>query len=207
MGIYFQGNDWWFEVIAGIRGKLVSRRLDGAVVRVSGISLLVQVPSSTLDNLGQPGAEVELHTYLSIRQDNIVLYGFSSVEELGLFQQIIGVSGVGPKTALALLSAFPPEQLAPAILSGNTDLLSRVPGIGKKTAGRLVLELKGKLEKGWEGASPALLAETNEDVVAALTALGYTASEAAKAVSVLSHDKDLSLEEKLRLALQKLGSK
>src|SRR4030042_5378337 len=108
-------------MIAGIRGKLVSRRPEGAVIRVSGISLLVQVPSSTLDNLGQPGTEVELHTYLSLRQDNVVLYGFSTAEELGLFQQIISVSGLGPKTALALLSTYPPEQLAPAIISGNTD--------------------------------------------------------------------------------------
>src|SRR5512136_3115696 len=106
-------------MIAGIRGKLVSRRADGAIVRVGGVSLLVQVPSSTLDNLGQPGAEVELHTYLSIRQENIVLYGFSSSEELGLFQQIIGVTGIGPKTALAMLATYPPEQLAPAIISGN----------------------------------------------------------------------------------------
>ena len=194
-------------MIAGIRGKLVSRRPEGAVIRVSGISLLVQVPSSTLDNLGQPGTEVELHTYLSLRQDNVVLYGFSTAEELGLFQQIISVSGLGPKTALALLSTYPPEQLAPAIISGNIDMLSRVPGVGKKTASRLVLELKAKLEKGWEGVSPALLAETNEDVVAALAALGYTASEAAKAVSVLPQSKDLSLEEKLRLALQKLGER
>jgi len=194
-------------MIAGVRGKLESRRPDGAVVRVGGFSLLVQAPSSTLDKLGQPGAEVELHTHLYLRQDNITLYGFSTVEERGLFQQIIGVSGLGPKTALALLSAFPPEQLAPAIISGNTDLLSRVPGVGKKTASRLVLELKGKLQKGWEGAPPALVAETNEDVVAALTALGYTSAEAAKAVSALPHDKDLSLEEKLRLALQSFVGK
>jgi Holliday junction DNA helicase RuvA len=194
-------------MIAGVRGKLESRRPDGAVVRVGGFSLLVQAPSSTLDKLGQPGAEVELHTHLYLRQDNITLYGFSTVEERGLFQQIIGVSGLGPKTALALLSTYTPEQLAPAIISGNTDLLSRVPGIGKKTASRLVLELKGKLEKGWEGAPPALLAETNADVVAALTALGYTAAEAAKAVSALPQGKDISLEEKLRLALQGLGSK
>jgi Holliday junction DNA helicase RuvA len=86
-------------------------------------------------------------------------------------------------------------------------LLSRVPGIGKKTASRLVLELKGKLEKGWEGAPPALLAETNADVVAALTALGYTAAEAAKAVSALPQGKDISLEEKLRLALQSFAGK
>ncbi len=194
-------------MIAGIRGKLVGRRPDGAIIRVGGISLLVQVPSSTMDNLGQPGADVELHTYLYLRQDNIVLYGFSSAEEMGLFQQIIGVTGLGPKTALALLSTYPPEQLAPAIISGNIDLLSRVPGVGKKTASRLVLELKGKLEKGWEGAPPALIAETNADVVAALNALGYTTSEAAKAVSSLPQGKDLSLEEKLRFALQKLGSK
>jgi len=194
-------------MIAGVRGKLESRRPDGAVVRVGGFSLLVQAPSSTLDKLGQPGAEVELHTHLYLRQDNITLYGFSTVEERGLFQQIIGVSGLGPKTALALLSTYTPEQLAPAIISGNTDLLSRVPGIGKKTASRLVLELKGKLEKGWEGAPPALLAETNADVVAALTALGYTAAEAAKAVSALPQGKDISLEEKLRLALQSFAGK
>jgi Holliday junction DNA helicase RuvA len=194
-------------MIAGIRGKLESRRADGVVVRVDGVSLLVQTPSSTLDNLGRPGAEVELHTHLHLRQDNITLYGFSTVEELGLFQEIIGVSGLGPKTALALLSTYPPEQLAPAIINGNIDLLSRVPGVGKKTASRLVLELKGKLEKGWDGVAPALVAESNADVVAALTALGYTASEAAKAVSAQPQGNDLSLEEKVRVALQRLGER
>jgi Holliday junction DNA helicase RuvA len=192
-------------MIIALEGILESRGLDVAVVRIGSLSLEVRVPSSTLSRLGAVGDRVYVHTHLYLREDNIAIYGFASAEELGLFKHLISVSGIGPKAALGLLSMFSPDQLASAIISGNVDLISQVPGIGKKTAGRIVLELKGKLEKGWgEIVVPALVQE-DADVVAALTSLGYSLREATQAVSSLPASKDMDLEERVRLALQRLA--
>jgi Holliday junction DNA helicase RuvA len=150
------------------------------------------------------GKEVELHTHLYLREDILALYGFATAEELGLFQSLIGVRGVGPKLALALLSALPPDQLTLAIASGNEDLLTQVPGIGKKTAQRLILELKGKLEKL---VSPVPVSEADAEVLSALTNLGYTLAEATRALSSVPQEKDLGLEDKIKLALQNLGAR
>jgi Holliday junction DNA helicase RuvA len=139
-----------------------------------------------------------------VREDNISLYGFASSEELTLFKSLISVSGIGAKLALALLSALNPEQLVMAITSGDIDLLSQTPGIGKKMASRLVVELRGKLEKDWrEMALP--LAPERVDVIAALTGLGYSVTEAAKAISRLPDSEELSLEEKVKMALQQMA--
>jgi Holliday junction DNA helicase RuvA len=192
-------------MIIALEGILESRGLDVAVVRIGSLSLEVRVPSSTLSRLGAVGDRVYVHTHLYLREDNIAIYGFASAEELGLFKHLISVSGIGPKAALGLLSMFSPDQLASAIISGNVDLISQVPGIGKKTAGRIVLELKGKLEKGWgEIVVPALVQE-DADVVAALTSLGYSLREATQAVSSLPASKGMDLEERVRLALQRLA--
>jgi Holliday junction DNA helicase RuvA len=189
-------------MIAGLSGKLEARGTDYAIVNVGGVSFQVHVPTSTLTSLGAIGEEVYLHTHLYIREDNMALYGFASPEELELFQMLITVSGVGPRMALALLSAMNPERLAQAIASGNADLLTEIPGIGKRMANRLVVELKGKLE-GWAGAvAAAPVQASNAEVVAALRSLGYSASEAASAVASLPDDPDLSTEDKIRLALQ-----
>lgn len=189
-------------MIAGIEGTLEFRGSDWAIVKVGGISLQVYVPASTLSRLGAVGEKVQLYTHLHLREDNVTLYGFSSQEELDLFKLLIGVDGVGPRVALAMLSAINPEQLVLAIASGNIDLLTQLPGVGKKVASRLVLELKGKLEKGWAGVVPSFLSSENADVVAALTNLGYSAAEATRAVASLPDSPDLNLEDKIKLALQ-----
>ena len=191
-------------MIAGLRGKLEARGADYAIVNVGGVSFRVHLPTSTLATLGAIGEEVHLHTHLYIREDVMALYGFASAEELGLFQMLITVSGVGPRLALALLSALNPERLASAIASGNADLLTEVPGVGKRMAERLVVELKGKLE-GWAGVAAAPIAAVNAEVVAALRSLGYSASEAASAVASLPDDPELSTEDKIRLALQQFA--
>jgi len=191
-------------MIAGLRGKLEARGADYAIVNVGGVSFQVHVPTSTLARLGVMGEEVHLHTHLYIREDVMALYGFASPEELELFQMLITVSGVGPRLALALLSALNPDRLALAIANGNADLLTEVPGIGKRMADRLVVELKGKLE-GWAGAVGAPVAASNTEVVAALRSLGYSASEAASAVASLPDDPELSTEDKIRLALQQFA--
>jgi holliday junction DNA helicase RuvA len=185
-------------MIAGIEGKLQSRSADGAVVRVGGVSLRVYMPTSTLVTLGAIGSEVRLQTHLHLREDNVALYGFTTEEEMETFRTLIGVSGVGPKVALNILSALNPGQLAIAVASGNADLLSQVPGVGPKMAGRLALELKGKLDGLMVGAP----AEGGSEVLTALVGLGYSAAEAASALASLPDTPDLTVEEKLKLALQ-----
>ncbi len=191
-------------MIATLEGVLQHRGNDSVIVNVGGIGLQVYASSSTLNQLGTTGSRVFLYTHLHLREDNAALYGFASGEELALFRNLVSVSGIGPRVALGLLSALSPEQLVMAIASENTDLISQVPGIGKKTAGRLVVELRSKLEKEWrEVASP--LAPEGADVIAALTGLGYSLAEATRAVSKLSGAEELSLEEKVKLALQQTG--
>ena len=192
-------------MIVALEGTLERRGIDSAVVKIGPLSLQVYIPGSTLSRLGAIGDKVNLHTHLYVREDNIAIYGFSSTEELALFQNLISVSGIGPKAALAFLSTFSVEQLASAIISGNVDLLTQVPGIGKKIAGRVVLELKGKLEKGWEGVITPVLTREDADVVAALISLGYSLREATQAVANLPASEDMNLEEKVKLALSQLA--
>jgi len=194
-------------MIASLHGKLESIGSDWAIIDVGGIGFQVYMPTSTLTTLGAMGKEVKLYTHLHLREDNATLYGFAEADELGLFQTLIGVSGLGPKLALAMLSAMSVEKLTMAIATGSTDLLTVVPGIGKKVANRLILELKEKIGAGWITTPAAELAHENIDVLAALTALGYSVAEANRAVANLPPSSDLSLEEKIKLALQHFASK
>jgi len=194
-------------MIASLQGKLESLGSDWAIINVGGMGFQIYMPTSTLSTLGTVGEEVKLHTHLHLREDNATLYGFASAEELGLFQTLISVSGLGPKLALAMLSAMNIEQLSMAIATGSTDMLTVVPGIGKKMANRLILELKEKIGAAWIAAPAAQLAQENTDVLAALTSLGYSVAEASRAVATLPPSSDLSLEEKIKLALQYFGGK
>ena len=194
-------------MIASLKGRLESLGGDGAVIDVGGIGFRVYMPTSTLTALGAVGSEVTLHIHLHLREDNATMYGFASTEELGLFRVLIGISGLGPKLALAILSAMDIESLTAAIATGNADLLTGIPGIGKKMANRLVLELKDKLGTGWAIAPAAQVAQENADVMAALTSLGYSVSETTRAVASLPREQERSLEDKVKLALGYLGSK
>jgi len=189
-------------MISTLHGTLEALGSDWAIIDVNGIGFQVYMPTSTLSTLGTIGEEVHLHTYLVLREDNVTLYGFATAEEQELFQILIGVSGLGPKLAVAMLSAMNVEQVAMAIATGSVDLLTIVPGIGKKMAERLVLELKDKMAAIPITAPAAQLAQENTDVLAALTSLGYSVSEATRAVATLPASSDLSLEEKIKLALQ-----
>jgi Holliday junction DNA helicase RuvA len=191
-------------MIATVEGILEYRGNDSIVINVGGIGFRVYVPSSTLSQLGAVKGKVFLYTHLHVREDNISLYGFASSEELALFKNLLSVSGIGSKLALALLSALNPEQLVTAITSGDIDILSQTPGVGRKMASRLVVELRGKLEKEWKEVAP-LLASGSADVIAALTGLGYSLAEATKAISKLSDSEKLSLEEKIKMALQQMA--
>jgi len=194
-------------MIASLHGTLESLGSDWAVIDVNGIGFQVYMPTSTLGTLGTIDKEVYLHTHLVMREDSVTLYGFSSLEELELFQILIGVSGLGPRLALAMLSAMSVEQMAMAISSGSVDLLTLVPGIGKKMAERLILELKDKIGAIPIAAPAAQLARENTDVLAALTSLGYSVSEASRAVATLPPSTNLSLEERVKLALQYFGGR
>lgn len=194
-------------MISSLQGKLESLGSDWAIINVAGIGFQVYMPTSTLSTLGSTGDEVKLYTHLHLREDNATLYGFTSADELWLFQTLIGVSGLGPKLALAMLSALSAEQITMAIATGSTDMLDMIPGIGKKVANRIILELKEKIGAGWVVTPATALAQENTDVLAALTSLGYSAAEATKAVATLPPATDLSLEEKIKLALQYFGSK
>jgi len=194
-------------MIAGLHGKLESVGSDWAIIDVGGIGFQVYMPTSSLSILGAIGEEVKLYTHLHLREDNATLYGFASTDELGLFQSLIGVSGLGPRLALAILSAMSVDKLTMAIATGSTDLLTVVPGIGKKVAQRLILELKEKIGAGWITTPAAQLAQENTDVLAALTSLGYSVAEANRAVATLPPSSDLSLEERIKLALQYFGGK
>jgi Holliday junction DNA helicase RuvA len=194
-------------MIASLHGRLDSLGSEWAIINVGWVGFQVYMPTSTLSTLGKTGEEVKLHTHLYLREDNATLYGFASAEELGLFQTLIGVSGLGPRLALAMLSALSVEQLATAIATGSADMLTTVPGVGKKMASRIILELKEKMGAGLVATPAAQLAQENTDVLAALTSLGYSVAEATRAVATLPPDQSLSLENKIKLALQYFGGR
>ncbi len=192
-------------MITGVSGILEDRGAGWVQLRVGGgVSFQIFVPQSTVENLGGIGDEVRLHTRLYVRDDEPVLYGFSSPEALRLFQTLNGVAGVGPRTALSLLSSMGSQSLINAVASGDVDALSRAPGVGKRTAGRLVLELKGKLQ-GEMAPSLSQFGGEDEEVVSALMALGYSAVECRRVVASAGNGNELSLEERIRRALQQLA--
>ncbi len=188
-------------MIAYLRGIIHARSADAIILDVNGVGYRVRVPSSTMALLGDPGAEAELHTHLHIREDDMSLFGFSTQDELELFDKLLSVSGIGPKVALGVLSAAPPNVIASAISQNNLDVLTTIPGIGKKTAQRLVLELKGKVEFGEEMTE---LSGVDQEVAATLINLGYSAAEAQRAAHAVA-PMGKTIEERLRAALQYLG--
>jgi len=193
-------------MIATLEGILEHCGIGSVVIKVGGVGIQVYVPSLTLSRLGVIGDKVSLYTHLYVKEDNISLYGFASSEEVALFKNLISISGIGPRIALALLSKLSAEQLATAIISGNVALIDQVPGIGKKMANRLVVELRDKLEREWKEAALPLAPE-DSDAIAALTSLGYSLREAIQVVSSIPNSSELSLEEKVKTALQELASK
>ena len=194
-------------MISSLHGRLESLGANWAVIDVNGVGFQVFMPTSTLSTLGAIGEKVNLRTQLVLREDSVALYGFSTAEELELFQIVTGVSGIGPKLGLAILSSMTVERVSMAIAGSDTDLLKTISGIGKKMAERMVLELKDKIGAGLLAASGLQLAPENGEVIAALTSLGYSVAEAGQAVASISSSEKLSLEAKVRLALQYLGGR
>ena len=192
------------SAVGRIWGVVEDSGPEGITVRVdgTGLGLLVQVPGHTRDALGVPGREISLYTHLQARESDVALYGFATADEMRLFHLLIGVSGVGPKGALALLTGLPGDSIWEAIAHGDVERIRGVPGIGAKTASRIIIDLKGRLpEHVMQGVSAAAMLSADEEVMAALMSLGYTQAEASAAASRLPSDDTLSLEEKIRLAL------
>jgi holliday junction DNA helicase RuvA len=194
-------------MIAGVKGLIESIGSNWVIIDVGGISFQVFVPSSTLSNLSTVGQTARLHTNLHVREDNLTLFGFGSARDLALFEILITVKGIGPKLGLAMLSAMDAEHLTMAISSGDAAMLTAVPGIGKKTADRIVLELKEKIGGSWVMSQDRESFQGNGDVISALTSLGYSAVESARAVASLPSSSQLELEEKIKLSLKYLSSK
>ena len=191
-------------MIVGLQGILEATGPDWVHLRIGGVTLQVSVPASAISELGPTGSQARLFTHLRIRDDQPVLYGFPDSSALQLFQVLLAVSGVGPRMSLALISSLGVAGVQMAIAGGDVGALSTVTGVGRRTAGRLVLELKGKLEAD-SPAAAARFPASDSEVVAALTALGYSASEARQAVNGLDRSPDLTVEDRIRLALQQFG--
>ncbi len=186
-------------MITAIEGALVSTGADWADVSVGGVTIRASVPETAVPAIGRPGERVRLFTSLQMREDSLALYGFPSEDARTAFEALIGVNGVGPRLALGILSTLAADALALAIDSADTSAFKGVSGVGTKTANRIVLELKGKLE--WRSA-PAPQALGHADLIDALTSLGYSTQEAASAAAGLPDDAPESLEERVRITLQ-----
>lgn len=191
-------------MIASVEGMILSRQPDCLVIGLGGLGVRVFTPADLLAR-ARPGEALFLHTYLHVREQELALYGFANEQDLALFRLLLGVSGIGPKSALSILSNMPVDALRLAISQEQPGVLARIPGIGKKTAEKIVLELKDKVGAG-EGVSPELaaLSEADAEVIDALTALGYSIIEAQRAVQALPREVQ-DVEERLRLALAGFG--
>lgn len=197
-------------MIGWLRGVVLEKAPGTVLLDVNGVGYRLAVPSRSVDEIGGPGEEASFHVHTHVREDAILLFGFKSRSELRLFEQVVGVSGVGPKLALAILSHLTPESFARAVVHGDSSALTKVPGIGKKTAARIVLELKDRLAEQWsDGAArgearPVPAGSLRADAVAALMALGYTQPEAERAVSEAAASDATDLSKLVTAALRRL---
>ena len=187
-----------------IKGTLVYTDLSSAVIDTGGVAYKMTVSTSTLQQISYLKNDVRLYTYMAVREDAVDLFGFYTLEELSLFKLLITVSGVGPKAAMGVLSAFTPERFAIVVGSEDVKALSKANGVGAKTAARIILELKDKVAKEMTSSKslPVQAGGDFADAQNALMALGYTKAEAVKALSGVSPT--LSLEDMIKEALKKL---
>lgn len=197
-----------------IKGELTEVNTDHIVIEAGGIGYMVFIPGQLFDYLPGIGSMVKVYTYLYLREDAMILYGFLTKDDLEIFKLLIGVNGIGPKGALGILSALSPDDLRFAVLAGDAKAISKAPGIGAKTAQRIILELKDKmsLEDAFEKKSEHTAAEKlsgssqiKNDAVLALTALGYSSAESLKAVSAVEITEEMQVEDILKAALKQMA--
>ena len=196
-------------MIAHLRGRILDKQPNRLVVDVNGIGYDVAVPLSTFYGLGDAGSDIALRIHTHVREDALALYGFATRLEQDLFERLIGVSGIGPKLALAVLSGIEPAELIRAIERGDLPRLTAIPGVGKKTGERIVLELKDRLPRVRGETTAVEVVETSalkDDVLSALVNLGYHRPLAEKAVAaVVKAAPDGGFEHTLKLALRELS--
>ncbi len=191
-------------MIVGVKGRLEATGGGHLDLSVGGVVFRVLAPASVVESAGPVGQEMQLHTHLMVQNEQPFLYGFATSADLSLFQMLITVSGIGPRTALALISSLPGQALVNAIASGDEASLSSASGVGKRSAARIVVELQSKL--GQISQQPvSVVASNGPAAISALTALGYTAREASQAVASIEQSQDMPMEELLRIALQRLA--
>ena len=192
-------------MIATLSGKIIHMEGDRAIVEVSGVGYQVFIPAPLRDQLHR-GESVHLFTHLVVRQDSLTLYGFETSEGREFFDLLLGVNGVGPRLALAILSVLTPDTIRRSVFNEQVEIFSRVPGVGKKTAQKILFHLQDKVT-AVEGLEPmAAFSEIDGEVLNALTALGYSVVEAQAALQAIPPDTPDDVEERLRLALQYFGS-
>jgi len=198
-------------VIEFIRGELYFKGLNYLIVLVGGIAYRINASSLTLAKLPAVGEEVTVYIYLHVREDELALFGFFSLEEREMFNALMQVSGIGPKLAMAILSQLSVRELRQAILFGDVQPLVSISGVGKKTAGRILLELKDKIgkealpEEIVPESGAAVGTDLRSEAVSALLALGYSLSEAQKAIPIVQPGDKTSVEELIRIALKKMS--
>lgn len=196
-------------MIAGLRGLIDGKTADSLLVDVGGMIYRVGTSATTLSDAGEVGDTVRLYTHLFVREDQLTLYGFASTDELRLFETMIAVTGIGPRLGCAVLSHIRTDLLYDAIQTENADFLATVPGVGKKTAARLILELRGKLPKDMAPptVAPPVADRDQADVIEALRSLGYTIAEAHAAVLRSGRDlePEASVEDRILAALREIA--
>jgi holliday junction DNA helicase RuvA len=190
-------------MISSLRGIIQHTGPDFVIIEVGGVGLKVAAPSSVIESLGEVGSLAFLYTHLIVREDLLALYGFSSEEQRALFELLLGVQGIGPRLAITVLSFVTPENLRRAVSLEQPDLMGRIPGVGKKTAEKMIFHLKDKL--GTDvllGGLSAPITDRDTEVLAALTSLGYSVVEAQAALQSIPKDAPPDVEERIRLALR-----
>ena len=193
-------------MLSRLIGTVAALKPDRLVVQVGGVGITVYVPTSVLQAVDGVGQPVELVTHLHVRENELALYGFLTEEELALFELLLGVSGVGPKVALSILSALSPDALRQAVARDEPGILTRVPGVGPKTARAILFHLRDQLT-GLEAQAAPLLTDQDAEVIGALTGLGFSLVEAQTALQNTPRDPNIPLEERIRLALAYLAQR
>jgi Holliday junction DNA helicase RuvA len=192
-------------MIASLRGTVLEVTPDSLIVEVGGVGLQVFVPAPWRDGL-RAGESIFMHTHLVVREDSLTLYGFDSRESKQYFTLLLGVDGIGPRLGLAVLSVLSPDAIRRAIFHEQAEVFSRVPGVGKKTAQKILLYLQDRIPMEAGLAPVAAMSDTDTEVVSALTALGYSVVEAQAALQSVPRDTPQELEARLRAALQFFSS-
>ncbi len=190
-------------MIASIQGVIQQIGKQELIVNVGGVGVRVYVPRSVLENTGGTGRRLFLHTHLIVRETELTLYGFADEDEAALFALLLDVNGVGPKVAMAIISTLSPELFKNAIMREETAVLQRVPGIGKKTAERIMFQLRDKLDFTGDVQAMPLVSDVDTDVIEFLTGLGFSIIEAQTAIQKVPREVT-NMEERLQLALQYL---